>query len=97
VDNNANNQSIAFRGADGGSIDIGAGPDEADESEVNSEDERAMQYGNDASNNLSYTKMCRVRDDLHIREKVLDEQNNLISKPLSVCKTKTGSHNCTSR
>lgn len=54
-------------------------------------------YGNDASNNLSWTKMNRLRDQIHIREKVTDEQNRVSYKKMSVWKTRIGSHDCASR
>ena len=68
--------TIKFRAADGGSIDLGDGEnynDDDDTENSNSEEERGAYYGNDASNNLSYTKMKRKRDQMHIREKVIDE------------------------
>ena len=40
--------------------------------------ERDQQYGNDASNNLSYKKMLRAMDLLHCRERVVDEETKEI-------------------
>lgn len=56
-----NDDSIAFRNPDGGSIDIGADADVDDETD-NSEEERERLFGNDASNKMSWTLMNRNRD-----------------------------------
>ena len=41
--------------------------------------------------------MCQVRNEVHLREKVEDENGEMVDRPLSLWKTKMGSHNCTSR
>ena len=57
-------------------MDLGDGEEDYndDDSDAsNSEEERGAYYGNDASNNLSYTKMRKISDQMHIRQKVVDE------------------------
>ena len=64
---------------------------------VCSDSGRNIQFGNDASNNLSWSKMNRLRDENHMRQTVVNEDGTVEKKPFSVWKTRTGSHNCTNR
>ena len=55
-------------------------------------------YGNDADNHLSYSKMVKMMDELHIRERVIDEETKTVEyRKRKVCSTKTGYHDCCSR
>lgn len=56
-----------------------------------SEADRETQFGNDASNGLSYTKMMFERDQNHPRDA------HDVKRQMSICGTKTGCHSCFSR
>ena len=60
--------------------------------------EREKIYGNDASNNLSYSKMLRAMDITHAREEVINEETTEVTyRHRSVCKTRTGTPQCCNR
>lgn len=98
-DQTLNNRSVHFNASDGATLDIGDGADsEREEGKSDSEEERKQLYGNDASNQLSYTKMIRVINEKHPRKKVFDEETQKEElRQRGVCKTKTGCHDCCSR
>ena len=60
--------------------------------------EREKIYGNDASNNLSYHKMLRAMDLLHVREEYVDEETKEVKlRKRKLFKTKTGWPQCCRR
>ena len=93
------NNSVAFQRADGRSLDIGNGDDSnnEDDEKSNSEEEREAVYGNDANNQLSYTKMMKMMDNIHVREKIYEEDGTVTLRKRSICGTKIGFHDCGSR